>query len=80
MLAKQDQRCAICCNESNGRQWHVDHCHEAGIVRGILCDNCNRGLGHFKDNPLVLQFAAAYLEKTPIRQDPAPIHVRQKKK
>jgi len=58
MLAKQDGRCRICRTEANGRTWHVDHNHETGIVRGILCDNCNRGLGHFKDDADLLRRAA----------------------
>lgn len=62
MLADQGQRCALCHDENNGRTWHVDHCHASNRVRGLLCDLCNRGLGHFRDDPAVLRRAAEYLE------------------
>lgn len=39
----------------------VDHCHTQNIVRGVLCNNCNMGLGHFKDDPYLLEFARIYL-------------------
>lgn len=41
----------------------VDHCHNSGRVRAIICNNCNVGLGAFSDNPDALRRAAEYLEK-----------------
>jgi len=64
LLAAQENCCAIClAREPGGRGWHIDHSHEAGTVRGILCGNCNIGLGHFRDNIEFLVAAAAYLRK-----------------
>lgn len=40
----------------------VDHCHDCGAVRSLLCDSCNRGLGFLRDNPDLVRCAAAYLE------------------
>jgi hypothetical protein len=62
MLAAQGGVCDICACGPNGREWHVDHCHDSGRVRGVLCDNCNRGLGQFKESAMLLRRAADYLE------------------
>ena len=59
MLEDQGGVCAICGEEPKRRV--VDHCHDSGRVRGILCDTCNRCLGLLKDNVDVLMSAAAYL-------------------
>lgn len=64
MLASQDNRCAICRTDDPGNKpWAIDHCHDKGHVRGILCSFCNLALGLFKDNPANLRAATAYLEK-----------------
>lgn len=68
LVEKQDGRCAICKQlptEVNGHKHkhrlHVDHDHETGEVRGLLCSLCNCGLGSFKDNPERLLEAINYL-------------------
>ena len=50
--------CVICGVEE---KLVVDHDHITGKVRGMLCNHCNRGLGHFRDDPTLLEFAAQYL-------------------
>jgi len=65
MLAIQGNRCAICRTDNPGGRhyWHVDHDHETGLVRGLLCNRCNLGLGHLRDSVDLLQRAIAYLEE-----------------
>lgn len=64
MLDAQGGGCAICGGlERKGHALSVDHCHATGKVRGLLCGNCNRGLGLYKDNPERLIKAAEYLRK-----------------
>lgn len=66
MLAAQGGGCAICggTDPQRNRKWFcVDHDHETGVVRGLLCMNCNDGLGRFADDPAQLRAAAAYLEQ-----------------
>jgi hypothetical protein len=65
MREAQGHRCAICQSAlGTGRSVAVDHCHETGLVRGILCSKCNLGLGHFKDNPETLIAAARYIAES----------------
>ena len=68
-MAKQNNCCAICGTTENktvGKRaaWNfaVDHDHETGDVRGLLCNTCNRALGLFQDNKEILEKAIAYLE------------------
>ena len=64
MFLQQGNSCAICgTNDFLGRVPNVDHCHVSGKVRGLLCFNCNTGLGNFKDDPLLLTKAINYLSK-----------------
>jgi hypothetical protein len=61
--------CAICgvkldAYSLNKRErGHIDHCHETGKTRGVLCDLCNKGLGHFKDSIENLNKAIEYLRR-----------------
>jgi hypothetical protein len=57
-LIDTTKECIICGSKEN---LVVDHCHEKNIIRGMLCNNCNMGLGHFKDDPELLEFARIYL-------------------
>ena len=62
MLFKQQNKCAICRELLSTP--HVDHCHTTGKVRGLLCINCNHGIGKFKDNIDMLQHAINYLKQS----------------
>ena len=65
MLAEQDGRCWICGSHEDKFKIRlaVDHCHNTKKIRGLLCDNCNKGLGMLKDDPKLLKKAIKYLEK-----------------
>lgn len=63
MLEAQEYVCAICQGIDENKFLAVDHCHETGKVRGLLCLKCNTGLGYFRDNVYSLKKAAKYLEK-----------------
>lgn len=64
MVAAQNGLCAICNNEAKWKYKRlvVDHDHSTGKVRKLLCENCNAGLGHARDNPALLRSMADYLE------------------
>jgi hypothetical protein len=60
MFALQDGRCAICMTPTSNK-WCTDHDHASGVVRGVLCNNCNLAIGLFRDDPDVLHQAQIYL-------------------
>ena len=55
--------CQICKQKDPRRSLAIDHCHDSGKVRGMLCDNCNKALGCFKDSIDNLKNAIEYLKK-----------------
>ena len=61
MIQNQKNCCAICQKTLSVQEFHVDHCHQSGQVRGLLCQKCNLGLGFFKDDAILLQNAIKYL-------------------
>jgi hypothetical protein len=61
LLLSQQGRCAIC-SEVPESSLHVDHCHVTGKIRGLLCTQCNVGIGMMKESPLRLRSAIRYLE------------------
>lgn len=73
MMAEQNGVCAVCSmpemsrvagrGADERRRLAVDHDHESGRVRGLLCLTCNHGLGAFRENPELLRDAATYLEE-----------------
>ncbi len=68
LYLSQKGLCAICNREilidrdEHGMCVHIDHCHETGVIRGLLCSKCNIGIGHFVNSPELLRKAAEYLE------------------
>lgn len=60
LIEFQEYRCAIC---GSSDKLVIDHNHESGIVRGLLCNYCNLMLGYAKDNPDTLRLAIEYLKK-----------------
>lgn len=69
MFKKQQGKCAICgsegftLKESQKTKLIIDHDHKTGKVRGLLCPNCNRGLGLFQENTKLLEKAKEYINK-----------------
>ena len=62
----QHGRCAICKGAlfvDKRKSFNIDHCHNTGRVRGLLCNKCNTGLGLLGDDPERLRDAIVYLEK-----------------
>lgn len=64
MLEVQNGICAICSRTCHrGKRLVVDHCHKTQRLRGLLCSNCNSGIGLLDDNPELLENASRYLRR-----------------
>ncbi|MBU2249141.1 MAG: endonuclease VII domain-containing protein [Gammaproteobacteria bacterium] len=61
LFNKQNGACAICATAPNWKRLAVDHNHDTGHVRGLLCAKCNRGIGLFSDDRTLLDRAIRYL-------------------
>ena len=78
MLAAQNGVCCICLKDdpkgrwkSSSRGFCVDHDHSTGIIRGLLCNTCNQGLGNYYDSSELLRRAADYKDLHDSRQHPS---------
>ena len=65
MLEEQEGKCKICGkhHSESKKRMAVDHNHETGAIRGLLCTNCNTGIGLFLDNPTLIENAINYLKE-----------------
>lgn len=63
MLSQQKGGCAACGGPPGKRALHVDHCHETGLVRGLLCVGCNTALGALKESALRMRALETYINQ-----------------
>lgn len=71
MVVAQDGHCAQCVRRDlPEKRLAVDHDHKTGRIRGLLCADCNRGIGLFGDDPERLRAAADYLDRHNLTPDP----------
>ena len=65
MLEAQNGKCLVCGDTESylGHRLAVDHDHQTGAIRGLLCKGCNLGLGNLKDRADLMDKAAAYLRQ-----------------
>lgn len=63
LFEEQNGKCLICGEYDTKRKLNVDHSHKTGVIRGLLCTTCNRGIGFFKDDVEKMSKAILYLKK-----------------
>lgn len=64
ILLSQNNSCKICkIKNQSGKNWHIDHCHKNGKIRGILCQKCNQAIGMVYENIEILENMIQYLEE-----------------
>lgn len=69
MLADQNGLCALCeKTDGAGRRLSVDHDHDTGFIRGLLCVNCNAAIGGFGESVQLLQKAIEYIHRADLLQ------------
>lgn len=59
----QDCKCAICRKTPKNHNLAIDHCHNTGKIRGLLCRTCNSAIGFLKDDPILVRRALDYLKE-----------------
>ena len=71
MFNEQDGKCLICSRHQKDLKLAlaVDHCHDTGMIRGLLCGNCNSGIGNLRDDISLLKKAIEYLESYENKED-----------
>lgn len=70
LFKSQGGKCAICRKPPGRLRLAVDHDHSTNSVRGLLCSNCNRGIGHLQDDPEIVTAAAVYIRRAQLREEP----------
>lgn len=63
LLRKAQENCCAVCRKTFRKTPCIDHDHETGRVRGLLCNTCNTGIGMLKDSVIVVESAARYLRR-----------------
>lgn len=77
-LALQGGRCALCAQlPAEGKTLYVDHCHNTGVIRGLLCNTCNVGLGFVEKFRERLAQMLKYADQSDIRSLQSAIRVMQ---
>ena len=78
-LLEKKNKCNICKTPYNGKRPFtpcIDHCHKSGIIRGLLCFNCNSALGFFNDNTNLIEKAIKWLSRNKDKYTPKKPHTK----